>query len=88
MKGWPEISTTYAFYEEHTAGTISSPWISIYSSLLADIYAYLSCNLTLKAKLKRSNASCAEQNKLSYKKFIIKKTLKRVPTLIWIESSC
>lgn len=24
-KGWPEISTTYAFYEEHTAGTISSP---------------------------------------------------------------
>jgi len=31
--------------------------------LLADMYAYLSCNLTLKAKLKRCNTSFAEQNR-------------------------
>lgn len=37
IKAWPEMSTTYAFYEEHTAGTISSPRTSIYSSLLADM---------------------------------------------------
>lgn len=61
IKGHPEISETYAFYEEHTAETISSPWISICSSLLADTYVCLSCNFTLKAKFKRCRTPVAEQ---------------------------
>lgn len=64
IKGCLEISKTYAFYEEHTAETISSPWISICSSSLTDLYACLSCNLTLKAKLKRCHTPVAE-HKLS-----------------------
>lgn len=51
--------------------------------ILVSRYAYLSCNLTLNAKLKTDNTSFAEQNRnYPYKKFIIKKTLKRMPILI------